>query len=160
MEYYVIYSFDCKRNHSVNQFKPPQCRKLWQLTEGDDQYEYDYLGENYEHGKHRKYCATLNKIQFRDFIDDCNLYLEDVETMGSLTEYGHLPALSFHSDDTYAINQGAYVTPLPEHVIKGKHLMDTMDDRNWNRIKQILLRLYGMNQNYHNQTYKNHHLNQ
>jgi len=53
-KYFVIYSFDCPRDQSVKQYQPSNLKK-WTLTEGDDQYEYDYLEGDWLKGKHRKY---------------------------------------------------------------------------------------------------------
>lgn len=157
MNFYIIYSFDILRSESVNAYKPPFI-KQWTLTEDDDLYEYDYLGKEYENGKHRKYTAILNKKQFKQFIDDQCLYMDDVETMGSLTEYGHLPAFSFRNDDDEMciVNQSAYVTPLPEHCIKGKQLTTSQNDRNWNRIKQALLNVHGFDYQWSSETYRNY----
>jgi hypothetical protein len=146
MKFYIIYSFDCKRNISVERFKPPFIRK-WDLTEGDEQYEYDYLDGDYKNGKHRKYTAELNKEQFKQFVDDCCLYMEDVETMGSLTiEYGHLPAFSFNGENEFAIWQKAYVTPFPEHVDPNKQLNyeKRYNDHNWDRLKRAMLKEFGL----------------
>lgn len=161
MKFYIIYSFDVTKEMSVNPFKPPLIKR-WTMTEDDDCYEYDYLGEKYEKGKHRKYTALLNKNQFKRFIEHCNMVMDDVETMGSITEYGHLPALSFNINDAVQndyyelINAFAYVTPLPEHVIKGKELTTSLNDRNWKRLKQIMLDLHGYNDAYYKQTYRNY----
>ena len=158
MRFYVIYSFDILRELSVQSLKPPFIKR-WTLTEQDDQYDYDYLGKEYENGKHRKYVAELSKKQFKQFIEEQSLYCDEVETMGSLTEFGLLPAISYRSDDDdhYIINQSAYVTPLPEHCIKGKHLEKSQNEKNWKRIKQALLNVHGFNQTYYEQTYKTFH---
>ena len=60
MQFSVIYSFDCPRGVSVKWYLPGGCyRKAkanpWQLTEGDEQYDYGYLEGVWEHGKHRKF---------------------------------------------------------------------------------------------------------
>lgn len=167
MRFYVIYSFDVTSEMSVVPFKPP-CIKQWRLTEDDDNYEFDYLAdetgdEKYRNGKHRKYVAELNKKQFKRFIEECNMVMDDVETLGSLTEFGHLPAFSFNVSDAVQSDYyeliwcNAYVTPLPEHVIKGKHLNNSQNERNWNRIKQALLNLYSYNETYASETYRNYH---
>ena len=135
MEFYVIYSFDITKDLSVVPFKPPFIKR-WDLTEQDDQYEYDYLGYEYENGKHRKYCAMLDKKHFNQFVNDCNLYMTDIQTMGSITEYGHLPAHSFdYNYDGYdePINANAYVTPI---------INNEMNEKNWNRIKKAMLSMY------------------
>jgi len=130
--------------------------KAWDLTEGDDQYEYDYL-EGWEKGKHRKYCREMGKKAFHNFVERTMLYAEDVETMGSITHFGWLPAISFNSYEENAI-LNAYVTPLPER--KGKPLngkpIDDDDDRHWRNIKQAILNLYSKRYSYASQTYRNY----
>jgi hypothetical protein len=132
---------------SVKPFKPPFIKR-WNLTEGDECYEHDYDGPEYKNGKHRKYTAELSKDQFKRFIDDTGLIMQDIETLGSLTvEYGHLPAFSFDGDRydyPELIWQNAYVTPFPEHVIKGKEFSEKrFNDCNWNRLKQAMLNMFG-----------------
>ena len=39
MLFSVIYDFDCPHEVSVGPYLPPNRRRLWDLTEGDDQYE-------------------------------------------------------------------------------------------------------------------------
>ena len=112
----VIYSIDCPREISIAQFTPPTSQKrMWQLTQGDNQYEYSYLEGRWSKGKHRTWCAILTREQFEDFLDHARLYAEDVQTMGSLGAPGcgfsWAPAFSFRSDDEDAI-LSAYVTPL------------------------------------------------
>lgn len=162
MRFFIIYSFDIRKDASVIPHKPPLIKR-WTMTENDDNYEFDYLADEcgdevYRNGKHRKYMAELNKEQFKQFIEDQELWLEDIETMGSLTEHGILPALYFRNDDDdpYIISKIAFVTPLPEHAIKGKELIKTQNERNWNRIKQALLNLHGFNYKWANRTYKNY----
>ena len=60
MLFIVIYSADVPRSERISRFRPPQVRKLWDLTEDDRQYEYGYLEGDWQHGKHRKWwrCST------------------------------------------------------------------------------------------------------
>jgi hypothetical protein len=141
---------------SVKALQPPNV-KAWELTEMDDSYEYDYLGPEYKKGKHRKYCRLMDKESFYRFVKDQCLYMQDIETMGSLTEYGHLPAFSFdaESDEHYIINQNAYVTPLPDIQFD-----KVMNEKNWKLLKQALLNLFGYNNNHWDQTYRNAHFEQ
>jgi len=133
LEFYVIYSFDIMRTESVKGFQPPFIKR-WDCTEGDDQFDYDYLEGDWEHGKHRKYCAQLNKKRFEKFIWDCNLVMEDVNTMGSLTELGHMPAHSFtDGGDSYEAIVNAYVTPLV--MTEGIELSEVL----WESLKQEML---------------------
>jgi len=116
MDFSVIYTADCPRDTSIRQFNPPKSQKhLWQLTEGDRHYEYGYLEGRWTKGKHRKWCAILNREQFKKFLDHTGLFAEDVATMGSIGApgcgLGWAPAFSFSNDDPDCI-ANAYVTPL------------------------------------------------
>lgn len=133
LEFYVIYSFDCMKSESVRRFQPPFIKR-WNCTEMDDEFDYDYLGGDWVGGKHRKYCAQLNKKQFEHFIDDCCLVMEDVNTGGSLTGMGLLPAHSFNdSGDSYESIVNAYVTPLVMN--EGIKLNELL----WESLKQEML---------------------
>jgi hypothetical protein len=140
MQFSVIYSVDIPVHERISRFTPPHVRKLWDRTEGDEQYEYGYLEGDWKRGRHRKWCAILDKEQFEEFIAHCGLFAEDVETMGSLGSpgfgFGWSPAIAFRSDDCDAI-VNAYVTPMPE-VRK-----DHGDERDWERIRGAVLSLYG-----------------
>ena len=139
MRFYVIYSFDATKDYDISDFVPDDS---WEQTEGDEQWEYDYLADEspnnahiWRDGQHRKFVhENLSKEDFLDFIHKIGLRYEDIETLGSLTGIGWLPALSFHNtDDTMNmwdtegfiddmwdtegfIDITAYVTPFPEPV--------------------------------------------
>lgn len=83
MLFSVIYDFDIPREESVKPYLPSQ-RHLFQQTEGDEQYDYSYLGGRWCKGKHRKLRALLNKKQFEQFLSDCGLIAEHCETLGSI----------------------------------------------------------------------------
>lgn len=116
MHYSVIYSVDIPDGVNMRPFVPPQCKKLWDETEDDSNYEFGYLEGRWEKGHHRKWCAILTEDQFKEFIDHVGLFPESCETMGSLGApgygwgWGWAPAISFRNDDPDAI-QSAYVTP-------------------------------------------------
>jgi len=143
MLFSVIYDFDCSKNCSVECYSPPN-RKLWQMTEGDDQLNYEDV---FPKGKHRKFCAVLTRKQFDRFIEALCLTAEDVETMGSLGApgcgLGIVPAISFRGpDDDPACVSGAYVTPIFEPLTERKNHRELTED-DWNRIKRAVLTLYG-----------------
>ena len=73
MLFSVIYSADCPRSESIARFRPPQTRKLWDMTESDEGYEYGYLEGDWEKGKHRKWCGLLTKEQFNRFVEATGL---------------------------------------------------------------------------------------
>lgn len=139
MLFSVIYSADCPESVDIADFAPPDL-DLWDETEDDDQYEYDYLEGQWENGHHRKWCAVLNREQFDDFVDRCGLFAESTETMGSLGAPGFgfdwAPAISFNADDPDAI-QSAYVTPIPE-IDRG-----CCDENDWQRVRRAVLSVYG-----------------
>lgn len=154
MKFGVLYTLDVPRDVSVRQFMPTQ-RKLFQQTEGDEQYDYGYLEGCWEKGKHRKLVGVLNKKQFERFLEDTSLYPEDIETMGSLgvpwagcDGLGVAPAIPFRSDDQDAI-QSAYVTPLPDLEAPGEDSFDVEDriGRYWELIKLAILSKYGYDTN-------------
>ena len=143
MLFSVIYSADCPRSESIARFRPPQVRKLWDMTEGDEQYEYSYLEGDWEKGKHRKWCGLLTKEQFQNFVESVGLVADSTETMGSLGApgfgFGSSPAISFRDDgDEWALLT-AYVTPIPE-TRKQK-----LDKRDWERVRQAVLSVFGNN---------------
>jgi hypothetical protein len=140
MLFSVIYSADTPSDVNVLDYAPPEVDELWDETENDDQYEYGYLEGCWEGGHHRKWCATLDREQFDDFVHSCGLNAESTETMGSIGApgfgFGWAPAISFSSDDPDAI-LNAYVTPMPE-VHK-----DHGDEHDWKRVRGAVLAVYG-----------------
>jgi hypothetical protein len=139
MQFSVIYSADCPADEDINEFAPPDLQ-LWNETEDDDQYEYDYLEGCWENGHHRKWCGILSREQFTEFVEHTGLVAEDVETMGSLGApgfgFGWAPAVSFTADDPCAI-QSAYVTPLPDAR------RESCGESDWNRVRSAVLAVYG-----------------
>ena len=139
MQVSVIYSVDTPGGEDVNAHAPPDLAP-WDQTEGDEGYEYGYLEGRWEEGRHRKWAGVLTRDQFDQFVRQCRLTAEEVQTMGALGTpgcgYGWAPAISFRGDDPDAI-ASAYVTPLPE-VRK-----DRLDDRDWGRVRAAVLAVYG-----------------
>jgi hypothetical protein len=143
MHFSIIYSVDVPRDTSIIQFLPRK-RRHFEMTEGDEQYDYGYLEGSWTKGKHRKLCAVLNRQQFEDFLFETGLFPEDVETMGSIGApglgFGLSPAISFRNDDPEAI-QSAYVTPLPLWNWKQED-SESFDERDWQRIRNTVIRTY------------------
>lgn len=139
MQFSVIYSVDVPRCQRISIHQPPKVRRLWDLTEDDKCYEYGHLEGRWSRGRHRKWCAILSKQQFEEFVSHCNLFTEDVRTMGSLGApgfgVGWAPAISFTSDDENSI-RSAYVTPIPE-TSKSR-----LVERDWNRVRRAIIRAY------------------
>jgi hypothetical protein len=161
VKFYVIYSVDVARGSdrnggcnlrccrpTISRYLPHGWRK-WQCTEGDESYDYDYLAEEggygsevWRKGQHRKLCALLSREEFERFLEDVSLVAEDCETMGSLTGFGWLPAISFgdDGDHPYAI-LNAYVTPVPQKP-DGEERTG-MQERDWRRVRRAIIRAYG-----------------
>jgi hypothetical protein len=151
MLFSVIYSVDVPSDTSIRRFNPPaqQLRRLWQLTEGDGQYDYDYLEGCWTKGKHRKWCALLTRKQFDEFVQHCGLAAEDVQTLGSLGApgfgYGLSPAISFIGDSPNAI-QSAYVTPIPRcktlKDFETKSPKRPYGEVDWERVRRVVIAAY------------------
>lgn len=113
--YSVIYTADWNpAEHEVKDFAPPKVRKLWDLTEGDEQADYDEMGWT----RHRKWVALLTPAEFVEFVEATYLIAEDHETMGSIGAPGYgvgwAPAIPFSGDNATGALQDAYVTPNPK----------------------------------------------
>jgi hypothetical protein len=136
MKFYVIYEFDVPHDLSVKSCNPPFRSRNFKLTECHDSEIFcpEYAGDRVKTGKHRKYAGILTRKQFDALVDDQELSMENVETLGSLTELGWLPAVSFtsYNGDCY---QNAYVTPLPDTKRE-------LTERDWNRIRAAMLSVY------------------
>lgn len=141
MLFSVIYSVDVPEDTNIETYVPPQADELWDQTEADESYDYDYLEGPWENGSHRKWCAILDRDQFDEFVSFSGLYAERTETMGSLGApgfgFGWAPAIAFTSSDGDAI-QSAYVTPIPETK------REQCDKRDWKRIRRAVLSVYGI----------------
>ncbi len=139
MQFSVIYSVDVPCDCDPLDYAPPKVNKLWDQTEGDEQYDFSYLEGQWDGGHHRKWCAMLSQEQFDEFVEHCALVADSTETMGSLGAPGFgfswSPAISFKSSDSDAYRD-AYVTPIPETKKKrGTH--------DWKQVKDAVLAAYG-----------------
>ena len=140
-DFFVIYSVDIPANKSLIPYRPNNI-KLWDITEGNDQYEFDYLGGKWSKGKHRKYVARLTMDQFKEFVEDQYLYPEDCETMGSLTGFGWLPAISFNYESNYdLVIKNAYVTPILKNIKNNEDLTD-LDENCWKKTRKKIFELF------------------
>lgn len=143
MDFGIIYSFDCPRDESVAQFMPRNSirRKLHQ-TEGDEGYEYGYLGGCWTKGKHRKLVGILSKKDFIEFVSDTGLSADGIENGGILgapwseSGFGWAPAICFMTDESSL--RLAYVTPLI-NIEPSKQPTEERCERVWERVKQAVL---------------------
>jgi len=143
MLFSVIYSVDVPSYASIRGFLPRRSvLRHMDCTEGDEEYEYDYLEGCWEKGKHRKLVGLLIRPHFEALVEDCGLYAEDVETMGSIGAPGLFPevwcapAIAFNAEDPEAI-QSMYVTPIPE--VLGINITE----ERWERIRRAVIDHYG-----------------
>ena len=136
MKFYVIYDFDVPAGTSVRDFQPPFRSKHFSLTEchASEVFAPECSQDDQRTGKHRKYAGVLTRKQFDALVDRQGLFMEECETMGSITDIGWLPAVSFRSE-SYEGYSGAYVTPLIERKA-------ACDERDWERVKKALSRVY------------------
>lgn len=141
MQFSVIYSVDVPRDVSIKHYMPSQ-RHLFTQTEGDSQYDYEYLDGPWRKGKHRKLCAVLTREQFDRFVLDCGLDADSTETTGSIGApgfgYGWAPAIAFNGADYDAITS-CYVTPVPKRITSREK---PIDDVAWKRIRNAMLAVY------------------
>lgn len=151
MLFSVIYSVDTTRDERIGRYLPTQ-RHLFTQTEGNDQYDYEYLadGDNespWHKGKHRKLCALLTKKQFERFLEDTRLCAEDCETMGSIGAFGFglgwSPAIHFYAEEYSAIVD-ASVTPIP--IANKPKDLETLEreftERDWDRVSRAVINRY------------------
>ena len=136
MKFYVIYDFEVPHGESVVPFNPPFKSKEFRLTEIDQLniFYADSDGYGSKPGKQRKYAGILTRKQFDALCDAQGLTAESTETMGSITDIGWLPAISFNSYSDCAY-QNAYVTPLIEKA-------GGCNERDWERVKNAMLSVY------------------
>jgi hypothetical protein len=140
MLFSIIYSVDVPEGVELADYAPPDVEELWEETEGDTSYEYSYLEGEWENGSHRKWAAILDREQFEQFVERCELTADSTPTMGSLGApgfgFGWAPAVAFEGTGHEAI-QSAYVTPLPETR------RDSCDERDWERVSKAVLAVFG-----------------
>lgn len=140
MRFSIIYSVDTPQDVDIEQFAPPHAQEVWQQTENDEQYDYDYLEGCWVNGSHRKWAAILDRQQFDEFVEQCGLTADETETMGSLGApgfgFGWAPAVNFTCDDCDAI-KSAYVTPVPDID------RTELTERDWERLRRATLSVYG-----------------
>jgi hypothetical protein len=109
MRYYVIYSIETQEK--ISRVKPNYIKgKGWKLTESGKSEDIEPDRETGKKWNHRKYCAfltaeQLNKILKEESFDTCN-------TMGAITKFGWLSAISFNFEDEWAW-RNAYISIIP-----------------------------------------------
>ena len=127
---------------------------VWTQTEGDDQYEFDFLAEGdidspWLGGHHQKWVALLTKEQFVQFAYECYLTADNVQTMGSIGApgfgFGLAPAISFDGSSAPDGWSNAYVTPIP--IAKIPEDLETLDEsvlseRNWERVRKVVIEVF------------------
>lgn len=122
----------------IDDVAPPNRRKLWKLTEANDEDTYS------QRWRHRKWAAILTRREFNEFIRKTWLTAESVETMGSIGAPGFgfdwAPAVAFTYNNSEGQALGAYVTPVPE--VNGKPRPDLLA-KHQDRLFTAVRRVYG-----------------
>lgn len=138
LSFYVICSADVTAGESLNTVQPPHLNKYWTITEAGKN-EYAYLDDDrngpWARGKHRKYVAPeLPLWALVDWASARNFHFEDVNTMGSITDEGWLPAFALNGSYEHVI-MDAYVTPrLPQDHYPENPWTDAM----WEEVREWL----------------------
>lgn len=108
--FFCIITIECEQYISLQHLYPPKVYTRWDITEKENDDISIFDG-----GKYRKVVGEFSYTEFINYCDTHDIHYE-CETMGSLSMYGHMPALSFESacwsEDGYAIN--IYVTSIPD----------------------------------------------
>jgi hypothetical protein len=151
MLYHIIYSVDVPQKISITLFKPPYIKR-WKQTEGDKQYEYSYLDGDWEKGKHRRWVGTLLSGQFKEFVEEQELYATDDDNGGAIGSpanyFGWSPAIIFRRRDSslaYNCIDSIYVTPEPEDpdfIALGID-KDSHEEEDWDKIVEHVMKEYG-----------------
>lgn len=151
IKYQVILTIDIYDHHCISRYKPKFLnKKSWRVTEK--------TGDESDGQEHRKYCAILSstelKIAYEELIEQYSI--STCQTMGAITEYGCLPAISWdvQLDDSARLN--AYVSPMPElspeEVNAWKALIENertiKNERINKRIDEIMEFLHDVNEEY------------
>ena len=138
IEYYVIFQFNTyTKEESVSEYYPrASIRRKLRITE--DQPEF--VSEAVKIWKHRKLCGVLNFHELEEFIWDTCLYYEEIETMGSLTEFGHLDSMLFDDKER---DCKAYVSPL---IYKSEieKMSETRKNDLWENLKSEMQKRWGI----------------
>jgi len=103
LKYFVILTLDTYKNDypwSIKSIKPKIVKypKFW-VTEKTPEDDFVLA--------HRKYCGHLSPQEAQEFLRE--EFDNAEETMGSISEYGLLPAISFN-DDYQSYRKNAYVS--------------------------------------------------
>lgn len=120
--HFVILSVDARETDEPDPpyLKPPTVGE-WEQTEGDEQYDFGYLAdefgdESYRNGVHRKWVGYLSESEFDAWLGTEGYDREDAReqgepTMGSITFDGTFPAYCL-SDDPAAWGDSRYGYPV------------------------------------------------
>lgn len=127
MRYYCILQLDTFQDkdegiepiYSIRDIKPDVVRRtsVWTITE--DQPDDDFIKQ------HRKYTGVLTYKDFMEFVYEYSPSYSN-DTLGSLTEYGWLPAISLQAEFFENAERSVYVSPLPDEEVF--ELLEKRDD--------------------------------
>ena len=139
MRFSIILSIDCDSETNIGTLRPTT-RSLYK-TEGDEQYEFEYLGGTWVKGHHRKWCGVLTKKTFEKILFQYGLSMQMTETLGMIgSPHGQFsaPAISFTVENGDEIID-AYVCPLPNKKEQRKF---PPTEEGWKKIKDWLYERY------------------
>lgn len=145
MKFSVIYTVSCTKYDDVKSYFPSNV-ELFEQTEGDEEYPYDYLEGDWEGGHHAKLVALLDRKQFDEFISSTGLIASHDETGGAIGAPGFgmdwAPAIHFRTEDDFTAIVGAYVVPIPEVKQTWSKRSEESFNRAWDRIKRAIFNTY------------------
>lgn len=144
MDFYVIYSVDANEYGRIDRYRPPHFQKLeWCITESGPSELFCTTRPS--KSRHRKYTNVLTFKQLCELIDWCGLAPDRQKTMGSLTEYGWLPAVSFSLSD-YDVCGHAHISPLPPQPDDCQPLLtgmpEDLDSYRWRDVEDAVLDVF------------------
>ena len=146
MLFYVIYEIDVPYGVNVTGYKPPYIKR-WKLLEGDEWYSKTRCGAKWEKGKHRKWAGTLCSGQFRDFVEEQNLYVP----VSDPEKYPLSPPICFKRhigiDPSiyFNVESSVFVTPMLEDsdFITIGISKDSPQREDWGKIVKYIEQEYG-----------------
>lgn len=85
--------------------------------------------------KHRKYCGFLTPQEADEFLSEN--FTDTCQTLGSISEYGWLPAISFSDGDCgQGFYLNAYITPMLDEKDEEEILSEMRDHPNAEQIRR------------------------
>jgi hypothetical protein len=147
--HYVILSIDALSNTRSDDacLRMPTVGEWTETEHDDDSDEWEYLGDNYAHCRHRKYVAALTESELDAWLkSECTDRQEAREngepTAGMITGEGWLPAYAL-IDDPMDWNIGGITQVIDRNAYVGEYALASEDQIPASARLQ-LSELYGM----------------